>query len=361
MTPLPPAPQVPVFDGHNDFLLRLLRDPARREEIWLKGEGRGHLDLPRMKAGGFVGGFFAVYIPSPPAPDAAGASGLDNAMDNPPYDLPLPAPIPLEAAQPVAAAMIGQLLWMERTGTLSICRSVAEIRAAIAVGRIAAVLHMEGAEAIDPDLDALHLWHAAGLRSLGPVWSRPTAFGHGVPFRFPGSPDTGPGLTEAGRRLVRACDQLGIMLDLSHLNEKGFDDVAALSGKPLVATHSNAHAVTPSTRNLTDRQLKMIAESKGMVGLNYATSFLRDDGRMQAAIGWEPVLRHMDHLIALLGEDHVGLGSDFDGATIPAPLGDAAGLPRLLDAFRAHGYDEALIRKLACDNWLALLERSWGG
>ena len=347
----------PVFDGHNDFLLRLLRNPANREAIWLTGEGKGHLDLPRMKAGGFAGGFFAVYIPSPKAHDAPDYEAL---MNNPPYDLPLPDLIGDAAAQPVAMAMVGHLMWMERTGALAICRSTADIRAAMAAGKIAAILHMEGAEAIGGDLDALHVWHAAGLRSLGPVWSRPTVFGHGVPFRFPGEPDTGPGLTEAGKRLVAECNALKIMLDLSHLNEAGFNDVAALSDAPLVATHSNAHAVTRSTRNLTDRQLRMIADSKGMVGLNYATSFLREDGKQSADIGWEPVLRHMDHLLSVLGEDHLGLGSDFDGATIPQGIGDVAGLPNLLEAFRAHGYGEALIEKLAWKNWLAVLDRTWG-
>lgn len=348
---------IPVFDGHNDFLLRLLRAPAERETIWLKGEGRGHLDLPRMKQGGFAGGFFAVYIPSPP--DPAGLD-YDAMMENPPYSVDLPAPVPYEVAVETASRMVGHLLWMERTGTLSICRSTADIRAAMAAGRIAAILHMEGAEAIDADLDALHLWHAAGLRSLGPVWSRPTLFGNGVPFRFPSSPDTGPGLTEAGVRLVKECNSLRIMIDLSHLNEKGFDDVARLSDAPLVATHSNAHAVTASARNLTDRQLRMIAESKGMVGLNYATSFLREDGRKSAEMSWDPVLRHMDHLLSILGEDHLGLGSDFDGAVVPAPLGDVAGLPAMLEAFRAHGYGETLVRKIACDNWLAVLDRTWG-
>src|SRR5690606_19058128 len=158
---------IPVFDGHNDFLLRLLRDPDRREEIWLTGDGKGHLDLPRMRTGGFVGGFFAVYVPSPQDDDPDVVEAL---MDAPPFDLPLPALIDATAAQPVAVAMIGQLMWMERTGVLTICRSVADIRASIAAGRIAAILHFEGAEAIGEDLDALHLWHAAGLRSLGPVW-----------------------------------------------------------------------------------------------------------------------------------------------------------------------------------------------
>ncbi|MEZ5778728.1 MAG: dipeptidase [Paracoccaceae bacterium] len=348
---------IPVFDGHNDFLLRLLRDPGRRETIWLKGEGKGHLDLPRMKKGGFAGGFFAVYIPSPEAHDAPDREAI---MDAPPYDMRLPELIAADAAMPVAAAMIGHLMWMERTGTLAICGSVADIRAAMEAGKIAAILHFEGAEAIGEDLDALHLWHAAGLRSLGPVWSRPTVFGHGVPFRFPGTPDTGPGLTEAGKRLVRECNALKIMLDLSHLNENGFNDVAEISDAPLVATHSNAYAVTPSTRNLTDRQLEVIGATDGMVGLNYATVFLREDGRKSPFDGWEPILRHLDHLIEKLGEDRVGLGSDFDGATVPSDIGDVTGQPRLLDALAAHGYGDGLIRKIAHENWLALLERTWG-
>ncbi|MBZ4689377.1 MAG: Membrane dipeptidase [Cereibacter sp.] len=350
---------LPVFDGHNDFLLRLLRDPANREAIWLTGNGKGHLDLPRMKQGNFAGGFFAIYISSPQAHDAPDFEAM---MNNPPYDLPLPALIGHEAAQPVALAMAGHLLWMERAsdGAFKICRTVAELRDCLAKGVILGIMHMEGAEAIGPDLDALYSFHAMGLRSLGPVWSRPTVFGHGVPFRFPGDPDTGEGLTEAGKALVSACNALKIMLDLSHLNEKGFDDVARLSDAPLVATHSNAHAVTASTRNLTDRQLAMIRESRGMVGLNYATSFLRPDGRQSADMGWEPMLQHLDHLIDRLGEDHVGLGSDFDGATIPQGIGDVTGLPALQAAMRAHGYDEALMKKLCYENWFAVLERTWG-
>ncbi|WP_096786571.1 dipeptidase [Rhodobacter sp. CZR27] len=350
---------IPVFDGHNDFLLRLLRNPANRETIWLKGDGTGHLDLPRMKAGGFAGGFFAIYIPSPQAHDAPDFEAM---MNNPPFDLPLPALIRHDQAQPVALAMAGHLIWMERAsqGDFRVCRSVADLRTCLARGIISGIMHMEGAEAIGPDLDALHLFHALGLRSLGPVWSRPTVFGHGVPFRFPGTPDTGEGLTEAGRRLVSECNRLKIMLDLSHLNEKGFDDVARLSDAPLVATHSNAHAVTASTRNLTDRQLDAIRESRGMVGLNFATSFLREDGRQSPEMGWEPVLRHLDHLIGKLGEDHVGLGSDFDGATIPQGIGDVTGLPALQEAMRARGYGDALMRKLCHENWFAVLERTWG-
>ena len=351
---------IPVFDGHNDILLRLWNAPGRRHEIWVTGEGRGHLDLPRMQAGGFAGGMFAIYVPSPEAVDLA---EIEAVMNAPPYVLPLPEPVPLARAQEVALAMAGHLLGMARDsgGAFVLCRSVAEIRDAMAAGRIAGVMHMEGAEPIDDSLDALHTFHAMGLRSLGPVWSRPTIFGHGVPFAFPSSPDTGPGLTDAGVRLVRECDALGILIDLSHLNAAGFRDVARISQAPLVATHSNAHAVTPSSRNLTDWQLDAIRDTGGMVGLNFATVFLRPDGRRSPEMGWEPILRHMDHLIGRLGADHVGFGSDFDGATVPAPIGDVTGLPALQAALSAHGYDRSLLEKLCHGNWLACLDRIWGG
>jgi membrane dipeptidase len=205
----------------------------------------------------------------------------------------------------------------------------------------------------------LALFHAAGLRSLGPVWSRPTIFGHGVPMRFPGDPDTGPGLTDTGKALVRACNDLRILIDLSHLNEKGFDDVAALSNAPLVATHSNAHALCPSSRNLTDRQLALIRETDGLVGLNFAAVFLREDGRMRTDFGIDVMLRHLDHLIEKLGETRVALGSDFDGASVSAEIGDAAGLTALRSAMRAHGYDEPLLERLCHGNWLRVLRATW--
>lgn len=341
---------IPVFDGHNDLLLRLLRNPGARDAIWGGADGSGHLDLPRMRAGGFAGGLFAIYVPSPEGPGDAMA-----ALDTPPYDMPLPPTVPLAAAQADALAMTGHLLALERAGGLRLCRSVAEIDAAMATGIVAAVMHMEGAEAIDGRLDALHAFHAMGLRSLGPVWSRPTIFGHGVPFRFPGTPDTGPGLTDAGKRLVRECNALRILIDLSHLNAKGFDDVAAISDAPLVASHSNAHAVTPSTRNLTDRQMDAIRDSDGLVGLNFATAFLRPDGRQDAGTGWDAILRHLDHMIDRMGEDHVALGSDFDGAVIPDVIADAAGLQRLLQALSDHGYDAPLIARIAHGNWRRVL------
>jgi membrane dipeptidase len=352
-------PPVPVFDGHNDIVLKIASAGPDRARLWLDGEGAGHLDLPRMQAARFAGGLFAVYIPSP---ETADIQSFQSMMDNPPYDLPLPDLISHSVAQPVAVEMLGHLLWMERAAKdrFRWCRTAAEIRAAMAEGVVAGVIHFEGAEPIGPNLDALHLFHALGLRSVGPVWSRPTIFGHGVPFRFPSTGDTGPGLTELGKAFVRECNSLRIMIDLSHLNEAGFWDVARLSDAPLVATHSNAHAICPSSRNLSDRQLRAIGETGGMVGLNFATCFLRPDGRDSADMTLDPVKRHIEHMLKLAGEDHVGLGSDYDGATTPKDIGGVEGLPVLIAAMRDMGLGEALIVKIAHGNWLRLLERTWG-
>jgi membrane dipeptidase len=181
-------------------------------------------------------------------------------------------------------------------------------------------------------------------------------FGHGVPFKFPGDPDIGPGLTESGKDLVRLCNELGILIDLSHMNQAGFEDVARLSSSPLVATHSNVHALSTTPRNLTDRQLAQIRDSGGMVGLNFSTSFLNPGG--SGDVGLDVMVRHVDYLLEKLGEDHVGLGSDFDGCTVPEAIGDVTGVPRLLDAMATHGYGAPLIAKLARENWLACLDRA---
>jgi len=353
------APE-PVFDGHNDVLFRLLKKhTVAAERDFLDGDGAGHLDLPRMRQGGFAGGLFAVYVASP----GGSLDKLDDLMKGARYDVPLPPLMEAAEAVPTTLAMMAMLFRIERAseGAVKVCRTATDIRSCISSGTLAAVLHMEGAEAIDRDLEALDVFYQAGLRSLGPVWSRPTIFGHGVPFRYPSTGDTGPGLTEDGKRLVKACDSLGIAIDLSHMTEKGFWDVAKLSTKPLIASHSNAYAICPHSRNLTDKQLAAIAASGGIVGLNFATCFLRPDGQRGADTPLDVMLKHLDHLIERLGVEHVGLGSDFDGAMIPDGIGDVTGLPALVAAMRTHGYDEATIARLCHKNWIELLARSWGG
>lgn len=349
---------IPVFDGHNDTLLDLYVPERGRERSFFERSEHGHIDLPRAREGGFAGGFFAVFIPRdrslPPTEDP-----------NPPsigLDMRLPEPLAFPYAQRFAMGMTALLfrLEAESQGQLKVVRTAGEVERCLADGVVAAILHFEGAEAIDTNLDSLEVFYRAGLRSLGPVWSRANAFATGVPFAFPHSPDTGPGLTDAGKELVRACNRLGIMLDLSHINEQGFWDVAALSDKPLVATHSNVHALCGVTRNLTDKQLDAIKESDGMVGLNFAVSFLREDGQNDADTPIETMVRHVDYLVERLGIERVGLGSDFDGARIPREIGDVSGLPKLIDGLRAGGYDDESLRKLAHGNWVRVLRATWG-
>jgi membrane dipeptidase len=351
--------QTPIFDGHNDVLLRLYRrGGADAPRAFLDGEGKGQLDLPMAREGGFAGGLFAIFVPS-----NVGRAGRDSGTPAQEPDgraQPLPA-VGLTPAQTTVFRMLSLLLRIEREaeGRVRVCRTVADIERSLKDGVLAPVLHIEGAEALDAEFELLDVLYEAGLRSLGPVWSRPNAFGHGVPFRCPSSPDTGPGLTDLGKELIAACNRLRILIDLSHLNERGFWDVAALSKAPLVATHSNAHALCPHARNLTDGQLAAIRDTRGLVGINFATSFLRPDGRQDADTPAELVIEHIEHMLEHVGEDSVGFGSDFDGATIPSGIANAAGLPNLVKIMRTRGYDDRLIEKLCFRNWLRVLGETW--
>ncbi len=320
-----------VIDGHNDLVLHRWR-----------GEPTRHMDLEAARAAGFAGGFFALYVPSPRPPDPTSI----------PYALPLPEPIPFEEASATAEQLY------EVFCSLPVDRATSADD--FAPARVTAILHFEGAEAIRADLANLEHWYGRGLRSVGLVWSRPNAFAEGVPFCFPGSPDTGSGLTAAGRELVRACNRLGILVDLSHLNERGFWDVAGLSEAPLVATHSNAHALCAATRNLTDEQLDAVAASGGVVGVNFAVSFLREDGSvLPAETGLDEIVRHIDYLVDRMGIEHVAFGSDFDGADVPAELAGAQDFPKLVDALRDAGYDERALASITHENWLRVLRATW--
>jgi membrane dipeptidase len=339
---------IPVFDGHNDALT------CDDHALIARGRPGGHLDLPRMRQGGVRGAIFSVFTPSPgkrwtPLPRRDGVLEFESASE-----------VSYREAAAYAGAAAGRLLALERHREVRIARRISDLDATDAdEGSPVAVLHLEGAEAIDPALEALDLWYAAGLRSLGPVWSRPNAFAHGVPFISPSSPDTGPGLTAAGHGLLRRCAELGIMIDLSHLNEEGFWDVAKADLGPLVATHSAAHALCPTSRNLTDLQLDAVGASQGLVGIVFACPFLRSDFADDADTPLELIATHAAYVAQRIGVEHVALGSDFDGATIPAALGDVAGIPRLLDALARAGFSGHEIAAIAWDNWRRVLDAWW--
>lgn len=341
-------PQI-VFDGHNDALSRLWcagGDPVARFS-----RAEGHVNVPGCAAGGMAGGIFALYSPQQRRVyDFTGFKGVA---------MPLPEPMAEAPALAAVMAQIGIARRLAEAGQIALCTSVAQIEAAMARGQLAAVLHLEGAECIDPELHVLEALHALGLRSLGPVWSRPTIWGEGVPFGYGRDGDTGPGLTEAGRRLVARCAELGMVVDTSHLTLRGFWDIAEM-GLPLVATHSNAFDLCATTRNLTREQLRAVGQTGGMVGLNLATVFLAPEGWQTGRAGIDACLRQIEALVEGAGEGCVGLGTDFDGAPLPDGIGSAADLPTLTGPI-ADRFGLALADRLCRGNWLDFLRRTLRG
>jgi membrane dipeptidase len=345
--PIAPT-SIPIFDGHNDALT------AASHGSLASGGGDGHLDVPRMRAGGVRGGIFAVFT------ESREAHHEPERQPDGVYARPLSPRVQHARAAATSTSAAGRLFTLERERATRIARSISDLDAAAGDdGPPVAVLHLEGAEAIDPALESLETWYAAGLRSLGPVWSRPNAFAHGVPFAFPSSPDTGPGLTPAGARLVRRCAELGIAVDLSHMNEAGFWDVARLDIGPLVVSHAGVHAISPCSRNLTDAQIDAVAQSGGVVGIVFACFFLRPDFADDPDTPLELVVEHVRHIAERVGVEHVAFGSDFDGATIPRSLGDVAGYPKLIEALAADGFTASEIRAIAWDNWRRVLDAWW--
>ncbi|WP_375775002.1 dipeptidase [Bradyrhizobium sp. ma5] len=346
--------KIAIFDGHNDAAQHLAEYREGGRDFLVRSED-GHLDLPRAREGGMVGGLFAMYAKA----EHPRQGDFTRTADG--YEVRLAEPLDAAYTRRTIDAQLSALETMvaRAGGKIRCATTVDEIEAARRDAAFSIVLHLEGAEAIDADLDGLAQLYSRDLRSLGLVWSRPNIFGHGEPFAYPRSPDTGPGLTDAGKALVKACNELGIMLDAAHLNERGFWDLAAVSTAPIVATHACAHAVCPATRNLTDKQLDAVRASGGVVGFNFSVSEVRPDGHRDPDIPIDTVVDHLSYLVERMGDDHVALGSDFDGALMPLPLRDASHLPKLIHALRAHGYDDATLHKLAFDNWMRVFRQSW--
>jgi membrane dipeptidase len=348
---------IPIFDGHNDVLLDLHYEDRGGGRSFFEASEVGHLDLPRAREGGFTGGLFAVYVPpDPAAEDRDGSMHLEGADGS---RIEISPALTESYARSTALDIMARFHRLGQDDRVDIVRTADQLRSSVNSESLSMVMHLEGAAPVGHDLSYLDLLYAAGLRSIGPVWSRPNAFGHGVPFHYPHSPDIGPGLTEAGRDLIEACNERGILIDLAHINTAGFWDAAELTTDPLVVTHTAVHEICPSTRNLTDDQIDAVGESGGVVGLTFNVSDLRPDGESDTAVGIELLVRHIDYLVDRIGVDHVAFGSDFDGATMPDSLPHAGHYQDLIEALREAGYSESDIEKLARENLLRVLEDTW--
>jgi membrane dipeptidase len=350
----------PIFDGHNDTVLSMMSSGRS----FMSRSSEGHIDLPRAREGGLGGGFFAVYIRDPTVkpPGSAGGLSTETVLNIYGDESTWPEPMPLDYAQSTAIELLGRLLRipLEAGDAVRIVTTAADLQRCLDDGTFAMLLHFEGAEPLDAGGQALEVFYAAGVRSVGLTHSRRNRFAKGVPFKFGATPDTGEGLTDAGKQLIRQLNRRRVMIDLSHLNEKGFWDVAALSDAPLVATHSNAWVLSRTPRNLTDKQMDAIKKSRGVAGLNFHVGFLREDGGRDAATPVSRMVDHVRYMVDRMGVDCVALGSDFDGATMPSDVKDAAGLPTLMQALQDAGFRADDLKKIAHGNWVRVLRETWG-
>ncbi len=345
-----------LFDGHNDTLLDLADETGSGRSFFDRSD-EGHLDLPRAREANLGGGFFAVFVPNDDYE-------YERRETEEGYEMDLPPAVSHERAESFTNDALARLhrIAADSDGAVRVVGEYDALEATLLDSdALAAVPHLEGAEAVAPDLSNLDFLYAAGVRSIGPVWSRPNAFGHGVRSEYPGTPDTGPGLTAAGRDLVRACNDRGILVDLAHATAAGFEEVADRSADPLVVSHAGVHEVCPVSRNLTDRQLDAIAASGGLLGVTFARGHLRPDGDNDpdAPTPISTLVDHVEYVADRVGVEHVALGSDFDGATVIESVGDATGLPAVIRALRDRGFGDDEVRAIARDNWLRVIRETW--
>lgn len=331
------------IDGHNDLLMQLwLRCPDNPERAFFELGCEGHLDFRRIRQGRLGAALFAIFVP----PENYVAQHY---------------PQRLAALQDRVAVMWQQLAILQRLeqfsqGQAKICRTAAHVKQCRERRQLAMIAHIEGADALDTEGQLLTAFYDAGVRSIGPFWNTPNAFGEGITGHFPGSPDSGPGLTAAGFDFIRQLQSRSMLIDVSHMNQKAFYDTANTVDQPLVATHSNAHALCAQPRNLTDAQLKVIADSGGMVGVNFGNAFLRADGQRDPQTPVDQIVAHILYLLNQMGEDHVGFGSDFDGTGVPEGLKDVTGLDLLEQKLRETGLSERVITKVCHANWIRIFE-----
>ena len=341
-TPAAPASNAPadvharaiVIDTHDDTTQRLLFEKGF--DIGQRHEN-GNIDIPRMREGGLDALFFSIWVPS----DVTGPPAVKRALQ-----------------------LIDRVHEAVRThpNDLVLATTAADIRRAAAEKKIAALMGMEGGHMIDDDLGTLRDYARLGVRYL--------TLSHFKNNNWADSSTDKPahnGLTDFGKDVVRELNRLGVMVDISHVADKTFWDALETSKAPLVASHSSMRAISGHARNMTDDMVRALGAKGGVVMINYSVGFLSNE-RYEAGqrnvpeaelprVSWEKIVDHIDHAVKLAGAAHVGLGSDFDGTTVPDGMEDVSKLPKITAALLAKGYSEQDVKNILGENILRLLER----
>jgi membrane dipeptidase len=329
--------QALVVDTHIDTTMMLGKEGWDFMARHQPEPGENHVDLPRIREGGLDAAFFSIYMPG----TVTGPEAVKQAL------------ILIDQVRSLAE---------QHPTEIVLATTAAEVRAAHKAGKFAALMGMEGGHMIDDSLAVLRNYHRLGVRYL--------TLSHSVNTNWADSSGDKPahnGLTAFGKDVVRELNRLGVMVDISHVADKTFWDALETSKAPLVASHSSMRAISGHARNMTDDMVRALGAKGGVVMINYSVGFLSNE-RYEAQqknvpaaelprVSWEKIIDHIDHAVKLAGPTHVGLGSDFDGTTVPDGMEDASKLPKITAALVAKGYSEQDVKNILGENILRLLER----
>ena len=305
-----------VLDAHCDTLGHATAYIYSRRDLTQWGQ-RGHLDLPRMRAGGINAQIFACF----PGVERLGGNATSGALQRVEalYDLVRRAP-----------------------DQITMVKTAEDLARLTPEGPIGGILGLEGVEALDGQMSLFYAFHRLGVRNIGLTWDPRNAAADGS------ATGSNYGLSPFGRELVEACNENGVMVDVSHLNDAGLEDVLKISSKPIIASHSNARALFNHRRNLTDAQMRAIADGGGVIGATFVTMFLRKDHENATL---DDLLDHIDHMVNVAGIEHVGLGSDYDGCVTPPELDSGEKYPAITQGLLRRGYAAEDIQKILGENF----------
>jgi membrane dipeptidase len=310
-----------IVDGHCDTITKIMET---KESL---NNNTCHTDLNRMSGyDGFVQ-FYAAFI----EPHYGGAYALKRAIE------------------------IIDAFYLEQekhSQKLAICTSSKDIENALLDNKIAGILSIEGGEALNGDLSALRMFYKLGVRSLCLTWNNRNEIADGQ-----GEDITGGGLSNFGRSVVSEMNSIGMLIDVSHIAERGFWDVLEQTTSPIIASHSNARAICNHKRNLTDDQIIALAKNKGVMGINFYPPFLTKS--KTAAL--TDIINHIEHIVGLVGCEYIGFGADFDGiATTPCDVLGVEDVEKVINTLAALNYSDSDIKKIAGENFLRIIKTVCG-